>query len=241
MSEGFIILHRKFKSWYGYGCGTRVHLWLELLIEATHTSRRVILRGQPYQLKRGQILTTGERLASVIGVGRTRTIELLNEFENEEMIRQQKTNRGRLISIINYDQYQIGRQQSDARSDSRATSERHDNKNNNETMKQCNKSIQSDGVSPQVKKQHFEEIWSRYPRKDGKKRALRSFMASVKSEADVARISRALGNYLNTDTVRRGIIKNGSTWFNQWEDFEHWKDPKSEEQIEDDIASSLLR
>ena len=65
----------------------------------------------------------------------------------------------------------------------------------------------------------FEAIWQRYPSKDGKKAAFRSFRASVKSEADAARITKALENYLVSDRVRKGFVKNGSTWFANWQDW----------------------
>jgi len=32
-------------------------------------------------------------------------------------------------------------------------------------------------------------------------------------------IQRALGNYLRSETVKKGFIKNGSTWFNNWQDW----------------------
>lgn len=67
----------------------------------------------------------------------------------------------------------------------------------------------------------FETLWSEYPSKDGKKAALSHFKATVKSEFDCLRIRQALDNYLamlSRETWRRP--KNGSTWFNNWEDWE---------------------
>ena len=68
----------------------------------------------------------------------------------------------------------------------------------------------------------FEEIWAKYPNKDGKRHACRHFLATVKTEAHLAAIGKALTNYLSSDKVKRGFIKNGSTWFNQWQDFENF-------------------
>ncbi len=65
----------------------------------------------------------------------------------------------------------------------------------------------------------FESLWLSYPKRDGKKDALRHFNASVKTEEDFINIKKALGNYLLSDTVKNGFIKNGSTWFNNWRDW----------------------
>jgi hypothetical protein len=65
----------------------------------------------------------------------------------------------------------------------------------------------------------FNDLWKLYPNKDGKKLAERSFKASVKTEQDWQDINKAMNNYLQSDTVKKGFIKNGSTWFNNWRDW----------------------
>lgn len=69
---------------------------------------------------------------------------------------------------------------------------------------------------------NFEVIWSKYPKRDGKKQALAHFRASVKNLEGMERIERALTNYLASQRVRDGFIKNGSTWFNNWQDWENY-------------------
>jgi len=68
----------------------------------------------------------------------------------------------------------------------------------------------------------FERVWLRYPNKDGKKQAFRHFSASVKTVNDLSKIIQALGNYLISANVKKGFVKNGSTWFNNWRD---WIEP----------------
>lgn len=65
----------------------------------------------------------------------------------------------------------------------------------------------------------FELIWKRYPNKDGRKAAKRYFKASIETQADWENIQKALTNYLRSEPVRNGFIKNGSTWFNNWQDW----------------------
>jgi len=70
----------------------------------------------------------------------------------------------------------------------------------------------------------FEEIWTKYPNKDGKKASERYFLASVLNENDWKDIQTALKNYLASERVKKGFIKNASTWFNNWRD---WVSPHS--------------
>lgn len=65
----------------------------------------------------------------------------------------------------------------------------------------------------------FEEIWSKYPDKIGRKSAERHFKATVKTDDDYKKITKALENYLKSKRVLEGYIQNGSTWFNQWQDW----------------------
>ena len=68
----------------------------------------------------------------------------------------------------------------------------------------------------------FEKLWSVYPRKDGKKQALRHYLATVKTEADRERVNLALGSYLShieENAIGLKFIKNGSTFFNNWQDW----------------------
>lgn len=65
----------------------------------------------------------------------------------------------------------------------------------------------------------FESIWLKYPKRDGKKDAMRHFKASVKTEQDWNDINKALQNYIKSEPVQKGFIKNGSTWFNNWRDW----------------------
>lgn len=68
----------------------------------------------------------------------------------------------------------------------------------------------------------FEELWFRYPRRDGRKEAEKHYNASVESEQDRKDISAALDNYvkkLKKDHTEPRYIKKGSTWFNNWRDW----------------------
>ncbi|HDY68615.1 MAG TPA: hypothetical protein ENH85_12610 [Candidatus Scalindua sp.] len=71
----------------------------------------------------------------------------------------------------------------------------------------------------------FEEIWKKYPNRVGKKEAERHFKASVKTPKDREDISQALKHYLESERVAKGILQNGSTWFNNWRDWIEYTEP----------------
>ena len=70
----------------------------------------------------------------------------------------------------------------------------------------------------------FLQLWERYPNKDGRKDALRHFMATTHTAQDWLDIQNALDHYLKSDRVKNGFVKNGSTWFNNWKDWVNYKE-----------------
>jgi len=72
----------------------------------------------------------------------------------------------------------------------------------------------------------FEDIWSKYPNKAGKKAAEKHFISSVLNDQDLKDIGAALKNYLSSVRVKKGYIQNGSTWFNNWRDWVNWVEPE---------------
>lgn len=72
----------------------------------------------------------------------------------------------------------------------------------------------------------FKALLSKYPNKDGSKKALDRLRSTVKSEADWADINKALTNYLKSQRVKNGFIKNASTWFNNWRDWVDFTEPQ---------------
>ena len=87
-------------------------------------------------------------------------------------------------------------------------------------------------VKEKVYTPNFIKIWDQYPRKEGRKEALRHFHATVKTENDFIRITKAINNYLkyiDVQEIEYQFIKMGSTWFNNWEDYENFKIPEKKD------------
>lgn len=79
-----------------------------------------------------------------------------------------------------------------------------------------------------IEKGAFERIWNQYPKRIGKKTAMRHFKSSVKDEDTLKMIERALDNYNNSERVKKGFIQNGATWFNNWQDWIDYQETPAE-------------
>ena len=69
----------------------------------------------------------------------------------------------------------------------------------------------------------FETLWEKYPRKQGKKDALRHFVAARKRGVDYKTISDGLDKYIayiDSEGIGSQYVKHGSAWFCQ----EAWND-----------------
>ena len=88
--------------------------------------------------------------------------------------------------------------------------------------------VEKSRVEKNVYNEQFEEFYLKYPKRVGKKDAVRHFNASVKNETDWGNIQQALNNYLKSERVKKGFIQNASTWFNNWQDWIDYKETKEE-------------
>jgi hypothetical protein len=80
-------------------------------------------------------------------------------------------------------------------------------------------------VSNNMYSARFEEIWKRYPNKQGKRKSLKSFLNSVRNDTQWAEINGALENYLkHLEANPWKNAQNGSTWFNNWQEWVQWQE-----------------
>jgi len=81
---------------------------------------------------------------------------------------------------------------------------------------------------------NFDTIWNKYPKKLGKKEAIRHFNKSVKTEIDYLNIEKALQNFIDHHAYKKTdnkFIPHGGTWFNNWEDWIDVVNPLDQKEI----------
>ena len=87
-----------------------VHLWIHLLIKASYQQSEYLFNDKIESLKPGQFITGRNILVKETGIERSKIERILKTFEIEHQIEQQTNNKFRIISILNWDEYQNNEQ-----------------------------------------------------------------------------------------------------------------------------------
>ncbi len=134
MSEGYIFLHRKTQKHWVFERSEYLKAWIQMLFDATHQDYEVLVGNQLVKLKRGQFIFGRKAFAKKTGLSERSVRTLINRLKKSQMIDQQTTNKFSIISILNYDDYQTGVQQTSSKrptGDQQATTNNNNNNNNN--------------------------------------------------------------------------------------------------------------
>jgi molybdopterin-biosynthesis enzyme MoeA-like protein len=183
-------------------------IWTCLLLLATHKEMDVIFDGKKITLKPGQFITGRKSLASLYnkGLSESKVQRILKDFENEHQIEQQTCTRNRLITIVNWNEYQKIEQAIEQRvNNKRTTTEQQLNTNNNVIMKKDS-----------IYNTHFEEVWNIYPRKQDKSRSYQCYMARINSgfsEEELLLATKEYANECEQEHRDKKYIKMATTFF----------------------------
>ena len=110
-SKGWISLYRKIQENELYPTKesrafTRLEAWIDLLLIANHSEKKVYLKNEIYICKRGQSLRTLETLSKRWLWPRSTVHRFLVLLENDGMIKLKTDTKATQITICNYDTYQ---------------------------------------------------------------------------------------------------------------------------------------
>ena len=103
MDNGWIKLHRKLQKWEWYQDSIAVHLFLHLLLSANHEDKQ----WQGVEVRRGQLITGRNSLSADTGITPQSIRTYLNKLKSTNEITTQSTNKYTIITISNYESYQI--------------------------------------------------------------------------------------------------------------------------------------
>ncbi|MCK4820047.1 hypothetical protein KA005_30055 [bacterium] len=115
MEEGWIKIHRKIAEnvvWLSEPF-SRGQAWVDLIMIANRKPGYFKVRGNRVDLKAGQVGRSAASLAHRWRWSRSKVDRYLMELKKEQQIELQKSNITTLISILNYEQYQLGEPQNE--------------------------------------------------------------------------------------------------------------------------------
>lgn len=104
--------------------GDHLAVWVWLLLHATSRRTSVMFAGKQRYLKPGQLTTGRKTIASEQRISESKVQRILKLFESEHLIEQRTDHQCRLISIVNWAEYQKGEQRNEQEvNNDRTTSE----------------------------------------------------------------------------------------------------------------------
>lgn len=121
--KGWIKIHRKMlENPIVMKDSDHLAVWVYLLLNAAHKERKVLFKGDKIMLQPGQLITGRNAIADFLGISESKVKRVLSDFEGDQQIDRQRSNKNSLISLINWDKYQFCDQQSDQQVTSKMTS-----------------------------------------------------------------------------------------------------------------------
>ncbi len=147
---GWVKLYRKITLKGYYNKSQYVHLWVHLLLKANHAPKEFMWNNQIILVKEGQFITGRKELSKQTGISETTIERILSLLESEHQIGQQKTTKYRLITIINWKDYQQADNRNLEKND--INSENSENRTHNRTTEIENNSNKYNGNSIYGKK-----------------------------------------------------------------------------------------
>lgn len=165
--QGWIKLHRKILNHWVSDEPECFAVWMRMLIEANHDSKKRMFNGELIEIKRGQLIFGYPKFSAKSGVSIAKLRRYLTTFKKEGLIDRQISNKYSLITITSYDDYQdsTGKEQAE---NSRSTgAPQHlknvkNVKNNNTIVSSKNETAKNDKYCDE-----FDWIWERKPPRQG--------------------------------------------------------------------------
>lgn len=104
---GWLKIHRDLLSHWCSQDPNFLAVWIRLLLEANFETKKTLINYSPIEVKRGDVIFGLNAFSEKSGVSVSKLRRIMKVLEDEGMIDRQKTNKYSIISITNYDQYQL--------------------------------------------------------------------------------------------------------------------------------------
>lgn len=228
--KGWIKLHRKLLDCWIWKEKPfdKGRAWIDLILLAMHHDTEIVEDGKPYPVNRGSYYFSILKLADRWGWSRNKVKRFLDVLEHENMLYTTRTNKGTLLTIVNYELYQA------KDNDSEPTLEPTNEPTIEPADEPQNKNIKNlnnikNNISMCEINDFFERVWKLYPLKKGKSKVS---MTTKKKLFSIGydRLSKAIQKYIDyVDSVEWLHYQNGVTFFNGT--YNDYLDDETEEDV----------
>jgi len=198
--QGWISLHRKLLDNPIFKDSEAVHLWIYLLLKASHQETTLIINDELITLKRGQLAFGIRSCSKDTGISIKRIRTRLALMKKLDFLAHQKAHRNSIITIYNYDKYQsIEKKEGTPKGKQRAHRGHTYNNDNNENN---------------IYTQQAEDIYNLCPRKADKNNSIRSIVKLLQSGETKESLLQTVENYKASiekkETERNFIIQSNN-------------------------------
>lgn len=131
---GWISLHRSIQEhwiWQEKPFDKR-SAWIDLLLSANHKDNKFLLGNNLVDIERGSFITSEVKLSDRWGWSRTKVRNFLELLEKDNMLLKESDNKKTVLTIVNYNDYQVQETSKEHQENINKTSKEHqENTNNN--------------------------------------------------------------------------------------------------------------
>ena len=203
-SKGYIRVFRQIQDCWIWDTGKfdKRSAWIDLLMLANHSDKRIVFNGEYITIKKSQYLTSIRNLANRWLWSTSSVTSFLRLLEKDKMIIRDSDKYRTLITIVNYSIYQDSKYTKETVSDTpidtvtttvtTTSTETNNTLNTLDTLDSNNNAHRSAPYS-----EHFEEFWRCYKKKNDKKRAYACYMARLKEGFSEDELLIACKNYMD--------------------------------------------
>ncbi|SEV81598.1 hypothetical protein [[Clostridium] fimetarium] len=206
--EGWVKLHRQLLDKPIWKCSTPEQkvILITLLMMVSHKPNEWNWNGEKYTIKPGQCITSLKSITenSGLGISIKNVRTAIDKFEKYEFLANKSTNKNRLITILNWELYQVKENES---------------ANKSASNRQATGNYQECKNEKKIDIAHFDTFWNAYPRKISKGTARKAF-EKLKVTEELLKIMLRVLESQSKQWKDKQFIPYPATWLNsrRWED-----------------------
>lgn len=145
--DGYIKLHRKFTSWEWYTTPNMFHLFSHLIMMASHKKSKY----QGIELNPGQLITGRKLLSKQTGLSQQTVRTCLTRLKSTNELTIKTTNRFSIITICNYDSYQLSENGANQQINQHSNQQLTNNQPTTNHIQECKEGIRKNNIQTREK------------------------------------------------------------------------------------------